>query len=76
MKKMFNIILKMIVVIGVVFFAGMFYAAFKESELKESFDMQCKEAGGIPLRATYHYDAKQKKIEYTCLSVNAIIDLD
>ena len=74
--KIFDLILKIIIVIGLTFICFMFYAAFKESELKDVFDIKCRDANGIPLRATYHYDAKQNRIEYTCLKVNAIIDIE
>jgi hypothetical protein len=52
------------------------YTGFIDYEKKTKFDDACLEAGGIPLRYTWHYDKKQHKIEYTCLSVNAVIDIE
>ena len=30
------------------------YATWKETELKDTFDVICRDSGGIPLKATYH----------------------
>ena len=52
------------------------YIVYEENGHKDAFDKMCKEAGGIPLTYTYHYDRIQNRIEYTCLSVNAVIDVE
>lgn len=52
------------------------YATWKESELKETFDAVCRDSGGIPLRATYHYDPKDNKIHYVCLKQTSVMDVE
>jgi len=52
------------------------YAAYKEEEIKQRFDYVCRDAGGIPLRATYHYDPKENKMHYVCLKTTSVMDLE
>ena len=74
--KLLNILSNVIMILAVSFMGLVMYAAYLENEHKQVFDDLCKGAGGIPLRYTYHYDHKQNQIEYTCLSVNAVIDVE
>ena len=52
------------------------YAAWKEAELKDTFDIVCRDSGGIPLRATYHYDPKTNTIHYVCLKQTSVMDVE
>ena len=74
--KIMDILLQIMTFLSVAILAIIIYAAYEERQHKDIFDESCVEAGGIPLRYTYHYDQKQNKIEYTCLSVNAVIDIE
>lgn len=71
-----EIILKIIQFLVLAVLALVLYGAYEEHDSKDLFDQACKDAGGIPLKATYHYDKKQNRIEYTCLSVNAVLDIE
>jgi hypothetical protein len=71
-----EIVLKIIQFLGLSVLVLILYGAYDEHDRKDMFDQACKDAGGIPLKATYHYDKKQNRIEYTCLSVNAILDVE
>lgn len=73
---MIDLVVKVLVVLGLVVMSLTFYAAYEVSNGKDIFDAKCRDAGGIPLRATYHYDKKRNRIEYTCLSVNAVLDVE
>jgi len=55
---------------------ALIYAAINEGDLKAGFDTKCKDAGGIPLRSTYLYDAKDNVIHYVCLKTTSIMKID
>ena len=74
--KISDIVLKVAFVFLVALLLLLMYGAYEDYNRKLEFDKQCFDAGGIPLRYTYYYDRKQNRIEYTCLSVNAIVDID
>jgi len=75
-KKLIEALLNVMTFLSIVLLSIIVYAAYEEQQHKEAFDNMCLEAGGIPLKYTYHYDRRQNKIEYTCLSVNAVIDVE
>ena len=70
-----DIVINTIIVIAVfvVLLAG--YAAWKENDIKDRFDVECKAAGGIPLRSTYHYDPKDNTIHYVCLKDTSVMNI-
>lgn len=72
--KLMDVIIQIIFFLGIIFASILVYGSYKEQNFKADFDKHCFEAGGIPLRSTYLYDKKQNRIEYVCLSVNAVID--
>jgi hypothetical protein len=72
MEKVAN----MFVVVSLIIFALTGYAAYKENELTDKFDYICRDSGGIPLRATYHYDPKDNKIHYVCLKSTSIMEIE
>lgn len=74
---MINVWLERIVVAALlVIMAAVAYASVKEEELKAAFDAKCRDSGGIPLRSTYHYDAKENKIHYVCLKITSVMDVE
>jgi hypothetical protein len=74
--KVVDILLTLMVIGAVIVVLLSIFAAIIDHDNKSKFDAKCLEAGGLPLRYTWHYDDSQKKIEYTCLSVNAVIDVE
>lgn len=70
--KMLNVVIGLIILLVIV----TVYAAVKENELKSGFDEVCRTSGGIPLRATYHYDPKENKIHYVCLRQTSVMDVE
>lgn len=74
--KAADIIINTVLALSVVLVVVTGYAAWKENELKELFDNECRSSGGIPLRATYHYDPKENKIHYVCLKQTSVMDIE
>jgi len=75
-RKIMEFVLNTMTFLSVVMVCIIVYAAYEDYNRKQVFDQNCLDSGGIPLKYTYHYDRKQNRIEYTCLSVNAIIDVE
>lgn len=73
---MIDFAIKIIIVLSALVLGAATYAAMKEGELKDNFDKVCRDSGGIPLRATYHYDPKENKIHYVCLRQTSIMDVE
>lgn len=71
-----DIIINTIWALSVVVFLIAAYAVWKENDLKDKFDDDCRKAGGIPLKSTYHYDPKENKIHYVCLSKSSALDVE
>ena len=71
-----DIVINTVLALSVVVVLITGYAAWKESEIKEIFDETCRSAGGIPLRATYHYDPKENKMHYVCLRQTSVMDVE
>ena len=71
-----NFIGNLLTVITLMLVASVGYASWKEYELKDKFDAVCRDSGGIPLRATYHYDPKTNKIHYVCLKQTSVMDVE
>jgi hypothetical protein len=67
---------KLIVAAVIIIISAVAVASMKEEELKTAFDLKCRDAGGIPLRSTYHYDAKENKIHYVCLKITSVMDVE
>lgn len=67
---------KLVLAALIVILSAVAYASVKEEELKTAFDATCKDAGGIPLRSTYHYDPKENKIHYVCLKITSVMDIE
>jgi len=74
--KLIDVLVNTIMVLGVVVLLLVMYGTYEDYNRKLQFDAACSDAGGIPLKYTYHYDRKQNRIEFTCLSVNAVLDVE
>jgi hypothetical protein len=73
---MLDYLIKIIIGLSVFILGLTVYAAIKEGELKDAFDQVCRDSGGVPLRATYHYDPKENKIHYVCLKYTSIMNVE
>lgn len=71
-----DVIINTILALSVFVIGAGMYAAWKENELKEKFDVECKSSGGIPLKSTYHFDPVTNKIHYVCLKQTSVMDVE
>lgn len=74
--KAVDIVINTVLVLSVFVVGLSIFAAYKENDLKEKFDIECKSSGGIPLRSTYHYDPVNNKIHYVCLKQTSVMDIE
>ena len=66
---------KLLTILSLLLLGSVGYASWKENDMKDTFDKDCYESGGIPLRSTYHYDPKENKIHYVCLKQTSVMNL-
>ncbi len=71
-----NVLSNFLILASLMLVALVGYDTWKEAELKDKFDVLCRDSGGIPLRATYHYDPKTNKIHYVCLKQTSVMDVE
>ena len=76
MSKFLDILANVVGIIAAIGFMLFVYATWTVELGKEKFDDNCKSAGGIPLRSTYHYDVKDNKIHYVCLRQTSVMHVE
>lgn len=74
--KFSEILSNVLMIITMVLFGLLVFATWSVELGKDKFDDNCRNAGGIPLRSTFHYDAKDKKIHYVCIKQTSIMHVE
>jgi hypothetical protein len=55
---------------------GLFIPTYNDLKVNKSSGETCRDAGGIELPHIFYFDYKNNKWKHTCLSVNAVIDVE